>query len=83
MFIQKGYKLTGVAQIIRSSDADFLHKAEPLKALVGARFKINNIIEITVTEATPILAPSYRFYPETTEVAQIQNALNQYGVKKL
>ena len=37
---------------------------------------------VEVVQAHPILAPSYRFHPEsTTESGQIESAMKTYGVR--
>jgi hypothetical protein len=39
---------------------------------------------VKVGQAHPILAPSYRFYPDsTTESAQIAAAMKAYGVRPI
>ncbi len=80
VFIQKGYKIQGQAKIIKKSDSDFMEKHGLLKELAGEKFSIQSIIEITATSTEPIIAPSYRFYPETNEQEQIQSARISYGV---
>ncbi|PPL02298.1 hypothetical protein SAMN05444682_104223 [Parapedobacter indicus] len=81
IFVQKGYKLKGTAKIINNSDASFPDKVKFLTELFTDAFPINEVIEITVVKAAPILAPSYLFFPDTTESKQIENAMGAYGVR--
>ena len=81
VFVQKGYKIKGTARVIEKADPEFETKAEKLKELATERFSVLAIIEITVTEAIPILAPSYQFYKDTTtEDGQIEGARKSYNL---
>ena len=84
VFVQKGFKVSGVAQNIVKQDADYEKWAAPLNAMAGPRFPIRSVILIQVTACEPILAPSYQFYPDqTTEQAQTASAMRAYGVQPL
>ncbi|WP_347484406.1 pyridoxamine 5'-phosphate oxidase family protein [Vandammella animalimorsus] len=82
VFKQKGFKLRGHAQLACAGDASFAAWSAPLAPLAGERFTIAAVIRVRVTHAEPVLAPSYRFYPEsTTEAGQQASALARYGVQ--
>ncbi len=82
VFVQKGFKLLGTAREVRANDPEFATWAAPLLAMVGQRFTIQSVLVIRVTSVIPIVAPSYRFYPdETTEASQIASAMRSYGVQ--
>jgi predicted pyridoxine 5'-phosphate oxidase superfamily flavin-nucleotide-binding protein len=81
IFVQKGYKIKGTAQIIDRTDLNFSSKVKPLTDLFTDKFPIKSVIEINVTKVETIIAPSYFLYPETTEFSQIVNAMTTYGVK--
>lgn len=82
VFVQKGFKLKGVAREVPANDPEFSDWAVPLQAMVGQRFTIQSVLVIRVTSVAPIVAPSYRYYPdETTESSQVDAALQAYGVK--
>jgi predicted pyridoxine 5'-phosphate oxidase superfamily flavin-nucleotide-binding protein len=84
VFVQKGFKLLGLAREVRSSDPEFAAWAEPLLAMVGQRFTIRSVLLIQVQSVAAIVAPSYRFYPDdTTEDSQLAAAMRAYGVKPL
>ena len=84
VFVQKGYKLLGLAREVRANDPKFFEWVAPLQAMVGQRFVIQSVLVIRVTSVVTIVAPSYRFYPyETTEVSQVASAMRTYGVQSL
>ena len=81
VFVQKGFKLLGRAREVRTADPEFATWAKPLLAMVGQRFTIHSVLVIRVTSVAPIVAPSYRFYPdETTEASQVESAMRAYKV---
>jgi predicted pyridoxine 5'-phosphate oxidase superfamily flavin-nucleotide-binding protein len=81
VFVQKGFKLLGTAREVRAADPEFATWAKPLLAMVGQRFVIHSVLVIRVTSVAPIVAPSYRFYPdETTEASQVESAMRAYKV---
>jgi predicted pyridoxine 5'-phosphate oxidase superfamily flavin-nucleotide-binding protein len=82
VFVQKGFKLMGMAREVRAADAEFATWAEPLLAMVGQRFTIHSVWVIQVQSVSAILAPSYRFYPnETTEASQVASGMRTYNVQ--
>ena len=84
VFVQKGYKLIGKAVIIKKTAPNFSEVADKLLQMAGEAFPVQALIKIDVEKVSPILAPSYMFYPEkTTEKEQIEEALATYGVKDL
>jgi predicted pyridoxine 5'-phosphate oxidase superfamily flavin-nucleotide-binding protein len=84
VFVQKGFKLLGSAREVRAGDAEFSTWTKPLLAMVGQRFVIQSVLVICVTSVAPIVAPSYRFYPdETTEVSQVASGMRTYNVQAL
>ncbi len=83
IFVQKGYKLKGVAQIIELEDPDFSSKVKPLTDLFTDRFPIISVIEISVTKLETITAPGYFLFSQTTEESQRASAMVTYGVRPL
>ena len=82
IFAQKGFKVIGTAEIVRKQDIEFEVWAKALMDKAGARFPIQSVIVIRSNLVEPILAPSYRLYPnETTEESQVTSAMRTYGVK--
>lgn len=81
VFVQKGCKLKGVATVLRLGDADYASMAHGLAELAGERFPFSSLFAIQVQSAEPIVAPSYRLYPQTTEATQIESAMRAYGVQ--
>ena len=82
IFVQKGWKLMGHAQYVNAHDEAFHAHAKPLLPMAGDQFKIQGVFLVAVEQAHPIIAPSYRFYPDsTTELGQIEAAMKTYGVR--
>ena len=82
IFIQKGYKIKGIAKLIDKGDNDFNLKVKPLTDLFTDKFPIKSVIEIKILKVETIQAPSYFLYPDTTENAQIESAMTTYNVKR-
>lgn len=83
VWVQKGFKITGTAENIGSQEPSFNRWAKPLLKMAGPRFPIHSVIVIRASVVEPILAPSYRLYPdETTEESQVANALRTDGVSR-
>ena len=80
IFIQKGFKVKGIATLIDKHDAEFIVKVKPLTDLFTDKFPIKTVIEIKVTKVDMIQAPRYFLYADTTEQSQIENAMKTYGV---
>lgn len=83
IFVQKGYKLKGTAQIIDKKDEAFLSALKPLTDLYSDKFPVKEIIQIQVTQVEKIVAPSYYLFAETTEQSQIESAMKTYKVMPL
>ena len=82
VFVQKGYKLVGRAEIIQRTHPDFEKKAAKILAMAGPNFPVKALLYIKILKIGTILAPSYMMYPEkTTEAAQIKSALKTYKVE--
>lgn len=81
VFVQKGYKLKSHATLITETDLAFAARAAPLKKKAGEAFKVRAVIAVEIREVQPILALSYRFYPNTAEQSQTEEALVTYRVQ--
>jgi hypothetical protein len=82
VFVQKGFKIQGSAQVVQSNHVDYSKWVDPLLGMVAGKFKIPSVIVVQVQRVDPILAPSYQFYrDETTEQNQIEAAMQRYGVR--
>lgn len=81
IFVQKGYKLKGLAEIVPPKDSRFSALETPLGQITQGLFPIHSIIAVQVRLIEPIVAPSYRLISGTTEASQIAGAMRTYGVK--
>jgi predicted pyridoxine 5'-phosphate oxidase superfamily flavin-nucleotide-binding protein len=80
ILLQKGVQIKGTAQIVGKNDPAFQELELPLLQLTDGKFPFSSITKISVHSAKPIIAPRYIFYPETTELEQIESARKTYGV---
>ena len=83
IFIQKGFKIKGLARLIDKQDKEFSEKVKPLTDLFTDNFPIKSVIEIDIKKVERIQAPSYFLYPDTTEQSQIESAMTTYKVKPI
>ena len=83
VFTQKGYKVKGCAVVLVEGEDGYNERYKQLDPIVGDKFQITNIFCIMTETVQEIVAPSYHFYPNTTERSQIESAYKQYGVKGL
>ena len=81
VMVQKGFKLLGTARNVSPSDLDYERWARPLLLTTGDRFPVHSVVLIQVESVQPIVAPSYRLYPDTTtEAGQVAAAQSTYGL---
>lgn len=81
VFTQKGFKVLGDATVIRPSDPRFASLEALLLPKTQGKFPIHAAILVRATAVEPILAPSYRLFPdETSEASQVASAMRTYGV---
>lgn len=80
VFAQKGYKLRGRAELIAHDDARYRQYEVPLLGITKGVFRIVSIIAVQAQAVEPMVAPSYRFLPGTTEASQVASAMRAYGV---
>lgn len=82
VFVQKGFKVIGIARNVSRQDPEFPIWSAPLEAKAGPRFRIHSVLVIRAVAVEPILAPSYRLYAtETTEESQVASAMRTYRVR--
>ncbi|MBT8219944.1 MAG: pyridoxamine 5'-phosphate oxidase family protein [Bacteroidia bacterium] len=80
IFVQKGFQLKGLANIIEKDHPEFQLLFPPLFKIAGEDFPIASIIKIEISSIKEIIAPRYLLFPETTEADQIDDAKNTYGL---
>ena len=84
IFVQKGWKLIGTAHYVNAREEAFHDYAKPLIGMAGDKFNIQGVMVVRVDQAHEILAPIYRFYPDsTTEEGQMNAAMKAYGVRPI
>jgi predicted pyridoxine 5'-phosphate oxidase superfamily flavin-nucleotide-binding protein len=81
VFRQRGWKLTGTAELIEPDDARFAEWGRELLEMAGPDFRIRRIIAVRIEAAAEVIAPSYRIFPDRTVAEQIARAHDRYGVR--
>lgn len=81
VFVQKGFKVKGHARVFDASQSGFEERAQPLALMAGQRFPFTTLFAVKVSAVESIVAPSYRFYPDTLEATQAAAAMTAYGVR--
>lgn len=80
ILVQKGFQLKGRAKIIKQTDGAFPEMEKVLQQINKGKFPFATVTEITVEHQKPIIAPTYLFFPDTTEASQIESAKKAYGI---
>lgn len=83
VFLQRGQKLEGQAEVIAADHPDFPTIAQPLLDMVAGAFTIRHVISVQIERRSKIVAPSYIFYPERSEAELQGNAYRTYGVRPI
>lgn len=83
IFVQKGYQLKGTAKIIGKDDPSFDIVGFKLLEMAGENYPIQSLIQVSIASIKPIVAPSYRLFPDTTEEEMRQAAMKTYGVTQI
>lgn len=82
VFVQKGFKVSGIARHLRRDDAGFGSWAAPLLAMAGPRFPLHGVFVVHAVAVEPIVAPSYRLHrDDTDEDSMVAAAMRRYGVR--
>ncbi|SLN64442.1 Pyridoxamine 5'-phosphate oxidase [Roseivivax jejudonensis] len=81
VFRERGHKLMGAAEIVESGAPEFAARAAPLRDLAGPDFPIRNVIVLRIERAVPIIAPSWRIFPERDADEHVRRSLETYGVR--
>ena len=80
IFIQRGYKITGRATVLRPGDSGFEEQCQKLIAAIGDTFPIISVIVIEPGTVDEIIAPSYRLFPDSGPDDRIRESLRSYEV---
>jgi predicted pyridoxine 5'-phosphate oxidase superfamily flavin-nucleotide-binding protein len=80
VFLQKGMKLYGNAELIPKDASTFNELGSELLEIAGEKFDVRNLIHVSVDRASKIVAPSYKLFPDTDEQKMMQESYKTYGV---
>lgn len=81
VFRQRGYKITGRAEIVPPENSSFTELSVELLRMAGVEFSIRNIISVEVQQIARIRAPSFRLFPERSESERMRSVYDAYGVQ--
>lgn len=81
IFRQAGFRLSGRARVVARDEEEFATLGAALLGMAEPKFRVSALIHLVPERVEPILAPSYRLFPETTEAAQIASAHQTYGTR--
>ena len=81
IFVGRGYKLIGTAEVLGKNDPGYEELHAPLFELASADYPILSILKIRITRTEPINAPSYKLFPERTDAERTTRAMDNYGVQ--
>ncbi len=83
VFRQRGFKITGSAQIIPTGSPNFAAIGHDVLARIKGEFRVQNLIVVTIESVSRVLAPSYFTFPERNEAEHIRQTLESYSVNRL
>lgn len=82
IFIQKGYKVIGKAEILDQKDHRSGFYFSLLQQIAGAHHKVISVISIKPEKIEGIVAPSYRIFEKPTELDMIKQSAASYEIAK-
>ena len=81
VFRQTGFKIRGQARLVAPEAPEFASVGAALIDRAAGAFPIRHIIVVGQTRITPIVAPSYRLYPDRSDEARLAETYATYGVR--
>jgi len=81
VFIQKGFKITGIGKILKPGISGYEDRFEKLTSVIGTRFPIVSIFEIEPSKVEEIIAPSYRLFPDSSPEDRIKESVASYRIE--
>ncbi|MEL6925642.1 MAG: pyridoxamine 5'-phosphate oxidase family protein [Bacteroidota bacterium] len=80
VLVQKGYQLKGTAELVYKKEERFDQLAAPLLAITKGLYPFASLTFVKIEHSKPIIAPSYRLYPEQSVEEKIASAKKAYGL---
>ena len=81
IFRQRGHKCLGTARVIAPDEDDFNADAAPLADKAGPDFHVRHVIAVKIERAIPVLAPSWRVFPDRSVDEHMRRTQAVYGVR--
>lgn len=83
VFVQKGFQLKGNAEIITQKDSEFEKLSKPLLAITNGKYPFSSLTKIKISSSKPIVAPSFKLFPEKSDELRLKQSYKNYGVEPL
>ncbi len=81
VFLQKGLKVKGTAEVLKPDDPDYPCLHDSLVSEIGPDYPIRAVIRIRPERVEPIIAPSYRLFPDIPLRERISAVMKTYRVR--
>jgi predicted pyridoxine 5'-phosphate oxidase superfamily flavin-nucleotide-binding protein len=78
VFVQKGFKLRGTAEVFPLGSARYEELVPPLRAMTQGQFPIHDVVAVNICAIEPIIAPGYVLKAGVTEDSQVAEAMRDY-----
>lgn len=83
VFVQKGFQVKGSASIIKKTDSEFQELSRPLLEITKGEYPFSSLTMIKVGSVKPVIAPSYKLFPEKPDEQRLKQTYQNYGVEPL
>lgn len=80
ILVQKGFQVKGSAHIIKKNDPEFEVLSKPLLEITLGKYPFSTLTKIEVESVKPIIAPSYKLFPEMSIEDRVNSARKNYGL---
>jgi uncharacterized protein len=67
VFLRRGYRFKGVAEIMPEGTPEYAFVADPLWADHGKAFPVHEVLKVTVSEVSEVRSPAYTYGEGVTE----------------
>jgi hypothetical protein len=81
VFELRGFKITAHAHVVSASAPEFERLVKPLAEMAGPGFPIRDVFVLKPLRVSPIIAPSWRLFPDRTPAERRDATLAAYGVR--
>lgn len=80
ILVQKGFQVKGLAYIIKKKNPEFEALSKPLLEITQGKYPFTTLTKIEIESIKPIIAPSYKLFPEMSIEERVNSARKSYGL---